>query len=56
MAESAASRGVEFHCGPLSDPGEGIDLDGGGITVVAVLVLAEEASESNEEKEPGVGS
>jgi hypothetical protein len=44
----------ELQCGPLSESGEGINLDGGGITVVAVL--ADEALEAEVGKDPGAES
>jgi hypothetical protein len=45
-------RWAEFQRGPPSESGEGMGLEDGAITVVAVL--ADEALES--EKDPGVGS
>jgi hypothetical protein len=52
--EPAAWRWAEFHRGPLSESGEGMDLEGGGITVVAVL--ADDALETEAGKDPGAGS
>lgn len=43
-----------FHRGPLTESGEGIELRGAAITVVAVL--ADEALESEAGREPGIGS
>jgi hypothetical protein len=53
-ADPAVSRCAEFQRGPLSESGEGIDLEGGAITVGAVL--ADEALEFEVENDPGVGS
>jgi hypothetical protein len=52
--DPAVCMWAEFHPGPLSESGEGIALEGGAITVVAVL--ADEALESEVEKDAGVGS
>lgn len=54
VVDAAVSRCAEFQRGPLSDSGEGMDLEGGAITVGAVL--ADEALEFEVENDPGVGS
>ena len=53
-ADPTVSRCAEFQRGPLSEAGEGMDLEGGAITVGAVL--ADEALEFEAENDPGVGS
>jgi hypothetical protein len=45
---------AEVQRGPPSESGEGMDLEGGAITVGAVL--ADEALEFEAENDPGVGS
>jgi hypothetical protein len=45
---------AEFHRGPLSESGDGMALEGGAITVVAVL--ADEALESELQKDAGAKS
>jgi len=52
--EPAVWRWDEFQRGPPSESGEGMNREGGGITVVAVL--ADEALESEVGKDPGMAS